>query len=541
MLKTLRIRNIILIDTADIPFEQGFNVLTGETGSGKSAIIHALSLVTGERAETSMIRHGSDKGIVEAVLDVSHLPQVSQLLEEAGIEHDSNEELVIRREITMTGKSRAFLNSHQVPLSLLKKLSISLLEMVGQHANQKLFSIDNHRDIVDIFGSLQKEVSLFNHSWTEENRLRKRLEELVQNEAQRLREIDICQLELEELLTANIKENEDEALFAEYTLLTSSEELLAHTQEINQSLSGERQAALPTLTKLKQAFDKLAAMDSSLEDTAKAFNNALLELQEVSHTIHHYSSRIEHNPERVATINDRLSTIDRLKKRYGGSLDAIQAYKTKTEKKLKVLENCDLEIEELRKQLLQQEQSNQRLSEKLTHQRTEAGKRLEQAVGEELKQLNMPKAQFFCQMTPQTRNRHGNDRIEFYIAPNIGEQRVPVRDCASGGEVSRLLLALQTLLAGKELIPTLVFDEIDANIGGETASVVGEKLNAIGKKHQLLCITHFPQVASQANHHIQICKQEIEGRTVTTIKTLDNAKQQKQELARMAGGKAAIK
>lgn len=536
MLTHLRIHNIILVEQADIAFSKGFNVLSGETGSGKSAILKALELIAGERADTSLIRKGSDKGTVEATFDTSHLPHIHTLLDNAGIAHDPAEELIIRREISSTGKSRAFINNQQVQLTLLRELNSSLLEMVGQHANQKLFSIENHREILDLFGELESDLITFAKSWSEENRCREQLELLLRSETERFRNIKIYEAELEEIEGAQLKPDEDETLFSEYTLLTNAGDLSQYSQQLCQALSEDRNAVLPTLSKHQQILSQLLRLDPTLSETEKAYNSALLELQEIAYTLRNYHSRIEHNPMRTQEITNRLSLIERLKKRYGSTIQKIQEYATAIRAKLTTLQNSDLQIEELRTQLQAMEAHTHKLSQELTRKRGKSAETLENEITKELVSLNMSKALFYCTLSKQTRSRHGDDRIEFFLAPNVGEHRIPIKDCASGGELSRVMLALQTLLAGKSQIPTLIFDEIDANIGGETAAIVGEKLRAIGENHQVICITHFPQVAKEAHHHLQISKKEKDGRTVTFVTLLDK-KMRKEELTRMLGGR----
>lgn len=534
MLKHLRIQNLILIETAEIPFDAGLNVLSGETGSGKSAILHALALVSGERADATILRHGTEKGYVEATFEIETIPGLLALLQESGIDHESENELIIRREISANGKSRSFVNQQAVQLTLLRKINEYLFELVGQHANQQLLDIEQHRSTLDLFGSLSEKVSAFSKSWEKENALRRQLEELISNEAQRLREIETCQRELEELEAVNLKDQEEESLFAEYSVLSHAEQVTQQVQDISHTLSGERNAILTALNRHKSTFDQLVAIDPSLTELAKLYETAILELHEVSHTLHQYQSRIECNPQRAQEVNDRLTLIDRLKRRYGTDL---KAYLSQTQEKLKQLENADSQIEQLQKQLNDLHAENDTQCQQLTVNRKKAATQLAKAVEAELKDLQMAEARFYCEITSQQRTRSGDDRIEFFLSPNVGERKIPVRECASGGELSRLMLAVKTVLAGKAQIPTLIFDEIDANIGGETAVSVGEKLRAIGEKHQVLCITHFSQVAQHAMHHLQIAKQEQKGRTFTTIQVLATATAKKNELARMSGSR----
>lgn len=534
MLKQLNIRNIILVESADIPFEEGFNVLSGETGAGKSAIMNALGLVAGDRTDITALRKDAEKGSVEAIFEIEKIPNLKKLLEERGIEHCSDEELIIRREILSSGRSRAFVNNQAVQLHFLKEISAFLFDIVGQHANQQLLSLDSQRKILDTFGDLHEDVNAFTHSWEQENSLRKDLDNLINNEAQRLRDIDKCQYELEELNNANLKENEDETLFAEFSLLSNSEELTSKLEELSQMLSGERNAVLTQLTRHRTTFEKLVRIDNSLTELFKSYDSACLELHEISHSLTLYQNRIEHNPERAAHVSERLSLIERLKRRYGSSISEIIAYKNTIEEKLKHLESADQQIETLKSDLQKIEKQNDTLCRQLTKKRKAAAEKLERKLTEELRLLNMPKAEFHVIIEQQKRSSSGDDKLEFFLSPNVGEKQIPVKECASGGELSRLMLALQTILAGKTETPTMIFDEIDANIGGSTATIVGEKLREIGKSHQILCITHFPQVAKHGQQHLQVSKKEVNGRTISVITVL-NSKLRKQELCRMIG------
>lgn len=535
MLKQLLITNVILIESAQIHFSEGFNVLSGETGSGKSAIMSALNLIIGERSDVGMIRKGSEKGIVEAVFDIEESSCLIKILEESGIDHQAGEELLIRREISASGKNRCFINHQLANAALLKKVGNHLVEMVGQHANQSLLSIEKHTEILDLFGSLQQEVSAFGKSWNQELNVEKELRAIIENESSRIRQIEVCRMELEELKDASLKEDEDEALFAEYSFLVSVEERARKIQEILQTLSGEKQAVIPHLNRHRNTFEQLAKLDPSLEETAHSYEATLLELQEISHTLRNTLAQIEYQPDRISEINLRLELITRLKRKYGSTLAEINAYKQNNEKKLNELESADLQIEELQEKLNLLRNKNNLLAQELTEKRKQWALLLEKETINQLRSLNMPKVEFTVDISTQKRNLKGDDRIEFFLIPNVGEHRIPIKDCASGGELSRLMLALLTLLAGKEQKSILVFDEIDSNIGGETAAIVGKKLKEIGLKHQILCITHFPQVAQEAQHHLQISKKEIDGRTLTHVKTLDEETRH-QELSRMLGG-----
>lgn len=534
MLKQLRIFNIILVEAAEVAFHTGLNAITGETGSGKSAIIHALNFISGVRAESSAIRKGADKGSIEALFDISNMPKLLPLLDEAGIDHDSEAELIIRREIFANGKSRAYINNQAVQLALLRSVGEQLINIVGQHANRSLLSTESHRAILDLYGGLEDEVAGFKASWQEENRLREQLEEMIQSEAQSLREREMYLRELEELDDAALKEGEDDALFSEYTLLANSEELMHKANALSQAFSGEK-SLVSALNRHKHLFEGLVALDASLSDVLTSFNSAVLELQEVAYAVNSYRSKVECNPARTAELNNRLQLINNLKRKYGRTIGEILAYRENVCSKLEKIANRDSDIEDLKTRLQQLSEKNDAWSVKLTSQRTSVAIAFSSAITQQIGSLNMSKAEFFVEVAPQKRSSLGNDAVEFFLQPNVGESKIPLKDCASGGELSRLLLALHAEMAGKDQIATLIFDEIDANIGGETASIVGSKLRDISKKHQLLCITHFHQVAKQAHHHLQISKAESGGRTSSKIESLDSKTRQK-ELTRMLGG-----
>lgn len=534
MLKELRIFNIILIETAEISFESGLNVITGETGSGKSAIMHALSLITGARADSTIVRKGKEKGAVEALFEGRFSDVLKQILEDAGIVFDEDCGLIIRREISSSGKSRAFINHQLVQIALIKSVGECLVNIVSQHAGRHLLSLEAHRRIIDLYGNLDEEVSEFAESWERESALRKELNALIGSEAQRLREIEANLRELEELQEAALKEGEDEELFTEYSLLVNGEELAGKSATILQVLNGEKQSIIQLLNRQKGLFDELVALDATLSPTFEAFSAASIELQEVAYTLAGYHSRIDRNPTRCERLNDRLSLISLLKRKYGSTISEIHLYQEKLTQRLSELENSDADIERIKEELAQLSAINCKFAAQLTEKRKQAAKHFESEIVKQLVSLNMPKVEFQVEIIPQKRSRLGDDLVEFFFVPNVGEHRIPIKECASGGELSRMLLALHVMLAGKGQIPTLVFDEIDEGIGGTTANLVGEKLCTLGINHQVLCITHFPQVAKKAALHLQISKTEKNGRTATEIQTLDEVSRD-QEISRMLG------
>jgi DNA repair protein RecN (Recombination protein N) len=305
---------------------------------------------------------------------------------------------------------------------------------------------------------------------------------------------------------------------------------------VYQLLGGDRHTLIQSLQRSKNILDTLLSIDPNLQEAHTSLHNAHVELQEVIHLLRHYQGNLHHEPERFEWLQERLSVIHRLKRKYGNTIDSIHAYQKQIKSQLDQLINADLKIETLQEELKQATITTQQSALILTEARQKTIQNLEQALNQHLQSLNMPKAQFFIKLTPQKRSMQGDEKIEFFLIPNVGEHHIALKEGASGGEMARILLAIQTLLAGKEQVGTLIFDEVDASIGGETATRIGQKLQEIGHQHQVICITHFPQVAAHAAHHLQISKQEKDGRTMTFIRSLDSATKG-HELQRMTGGK----
>ena len=531
MLKELRIQHLILVDEADIHFKPGFNVLSGETGSGKSALMGGLNLILGGRADSRMVRRGQKKSVVQALFEIDAMPALLELLAESGIDHEPESELVLRREVFATGKSRSFVNNQPAQIGLLKKLGKWLVDIVGQHANHRLLQLDTHREVLDLFSQTTEDVKAFQGAWGQEKQMREELRCLVETESQRLRDIEVCRMELNELDEAGLKEGEEEELFAEYSRLANAEKL---TELVNRARDAGRNA-LPQLNRQKVVIEELKGLDAEWEEGGKAINGILLELEELVYTLDHYQNGIVYHPQRLHEVNERLTLINRLKRKYGGTIAEVQQYQETCLSRLEELESADHQIEELETALQEAEKKTESLAATLTTKRQAGAKALEVQLTEAMQPLNMSQAQVKIAVREGPRSRTGDDVVEIFLAPNAGETFVPLKAGVSGGEMARLMFALKTILAGREAVATLVFDEIDANIGGETATVVGHKLQAIGKEHQVLCITHFAQVAACADHHLQISKETKKGRTLTHIKELDSTGRE-QELSRMLGG-----
>jgi DNA repair protein RecN (Recombination protein N) len=527
MLTYLKIHNLILIEACEIEFHRGLNILSGETGAGKTALLEAISLVIGERADSSSIRHGMEKASVEAAFDLVDSPRVLQLLEESGIEQHPEELLILRREIARQGRSRAFINCQMVPLPLLQKVGALLIDRVGQHSHQELRTSEAQRLLLDLFAGLNEKVRLFSLSWEKEKELQAKLTRLREETNRKERALEIFQQEKQELEEAHLQKGEEEKLFEEHHRMASIQEITEKTllvQEIIHTLPA-------TLSKAKQLSDQIAGIDPTFQECTTLLQESLLNLKEAAHFLDPYLSRLEYNPNRFAFLEERLKLLDRLKRKYGNPLTYLEELKEQCAR----LENLDTTIETTEAALKAAVEETSCLARQLTEKRQESAKILQTALTQALHTLNMPHAEFQIALSSQPRTLSGEDAIQFLLNANPGEKPIAVKENASGGELSRLLFAIKTTFAEKNNTPTLIFDEIDANVGGKTATLIGEKLHELGRHRQLLCITHFAQVASHADHHLAVHKEESEGRTFARITSLD-AEGRQTELQRMLGG-----
>lgn len=528
MLKELILSNVILVDNTHIHFEEGFTVLSGETGSGKSAILEGLQLVLGGKTDVGLIRHGEEKLAASAVFDLSKLPSCKPFLEERGIEvHE--DELLIKREITASGKSRAFINHQPVQLHLLKELKDLLVEIVDQHANFRLFDTDQHLQFLDTYGDLLTLRSDYRQAWHNNCILFKELSTLQASLPKAQLEMEQCRKIIAEIEEAAPKEGEEEELFKEYSLLASGSDRLSEVGSLETSFG----SALTLMNRSKQSFEDLCEKDPTVVTELSLFPQVVLELEELLYSLRKYASHIDTNPARQDSLNKRLTLLTSLKRKYGEVNTHLEEQKTR----LNTLQNIESEIEILKEKLEEAEKTAIALSKELSSKRKAVSSLLGIAMTGQLEELNMKGAKFHAILTECPLNDSGGEKVEFYLDSNVGEKKIPLKEGASGGELARVLLALHVLLAGKEGIGTLVFDEIDANIGGATAAAIGGKLKALGKAHQVLCITHFPQVAKHADHHLGINKTTIDGRTLCKIQML-GSQDKKEELLRMAGQKS---
>ncbi len=538
MIKHLILNNLVLVESCEIHFGPYFNVVTGETGAGKTALIEAIALALGGRADSSLIRKGSDRAFIEVCFDVQKIHHIQEILESAGLNLEDQEDLVIRRELSKEGKNRAFINCRTVPLPLLQKVGGQLIDMIGQHAHQALRSSDSQRSLVDLFGDLQIELKEFQNAYAEEKLQQKKVSDLEQLSLHKERDEDTWRFQLEEIDSAALKQGEEEEVFEKYRRLSSSQELSEKIDSMITILSESTTAVLPQLGRSIKVCDALIPLDKGLESTSSLLHEAHIALSESVANLQSYVQNIDNQPHALTHLENRLNAISRLKRKYGQNFNEIQAYRSKIQEELLRLENLTEEMKSAQLALEAAQAKTDKAAIQLTSLRHSAAKKLESTLTQQLQQLNMTGAEVNIAMTTHPRTANGDDSVQFWLKANTGEHPGLVQEHSSGGELSRLLFAIKIALAEKNNTPTLIFDEIDANVGGRTATIIGEKLKELGKHRQVICITHFPQVASKADTHLSVQKVEEEGRTLTQIQLLTKEKRQL-EILRMMGGDPA--
>ena len=538
MLKDLFIQNLILMDSCTLELDPKLNIITGETGSGKTAILHALKLLLGQKLDSSLIRRGEKKGFVQGRFEHSSSPELTAILVEAGIPLEDSS-LLLAREISIEGKSKSWVNDRLVSLSLLQKIGSYLIQIVDQNSCQELRSSDSQRDIVDLFGSLKEKVKQFSHLFTELKEVALLEKTLLEQERQRERELSFCLDQLSELNSMDLQEGDEERFFAEYLAALQAEETSIHIDELFDLLSQNSHSTLSSLTKANSLCKRLSSTHSSFEDCASLLHTATLSIQETLHLLRGALSHFDPDPKRKEALDEKLKAIDQMKKKYGASLEEWKLYQVDLEKKIDTFHQIE-EIKEknaLRKK--QVEEAISSLSILLTQERKKAASNLEKKLTLEIRKLNMSHASLEIRVSSQQRTSSGEDSIHFWIAANQGEGASLVKESSSGGELSRLLLSIKLCLAEKNGTPTLIFDEIDAGVGGETARLIGEKLKSLSLYRQILCITHFPQVACEADLHLRVHKCSLEERTRAIVQQLDHSLREA-ELMRMLGGEKTL-
>lgn len=565
MLKSLNIRNYALIESVEIEFESGLNILTGETGAGKSIIIDALSLILGDRASFEVVRKGSEKAIVEGIFGMAENEKVKMLLKQNEIE--LQEDLILRREVSIKGQSRCFVNDSPVPLTVLKEIGDHLVDLHGQHEHQFLLRPETHIESLDEFGSLDKLVDEYRESYNRLSVLFTEFRTLSIKEKELREKRDLYEFQIKEIDAIDPRMNEESELENELRILENSEKLFEATSQLYQSLyegepapqSSENnggQSVYDLLLKARNQLEDLAEIDTAFEDIKNECASAAAIIGELTKFIQSYNSKIEFNPERLEQIRERLGQITLLKKKFGGSLNAVIEHREKIGKEFAMAENFESEIRKLSEYIELERKTCSAAAQRLSTKRRELVGKISKSVCAELVKLGIANAQFDVKIDNRVLGKkdgktdsayvklgrdfydatqNGIDFIEFYLSTNIGEDLKPLAKIASGGEISRIMLALKTILAKADRLPLLVFDEIDVGISGRIAQAVGKSMKSLSQFHQVIAITHLPQIAGFADCHFAVEKSESKQRTSSTIRKLAE-EERIQEVARLLSG-----
>jgi DNA repair protein RecN (Recombination protein N) len=539
VLLELRVENYAVIDSLAVEFASGLNLLTGETGAGKSILIDALSLLLGDKASSEMIRHGAEKAVVSGVFeaDEKHLARV---LEENGIESEGSQ-IIVKREIAAGGKGRAFVNNQPATVALLRALAPVLASIHAQNETILAFDEKARLELLDTFAG--HDLSVLAEKYAAWAVLRERLAQFDRDEQDRLRMADLWSFQKKEIESAKLQPGEDQKLETEKRVLANAEKLYGAATAAYQALYEDDAAALTNIATARKQLEELARFDTKFLEALASLESAKAAIEDVSATARDYADGIDASPERLSEVEDRLALIDRLKRKYGSTADEVIAYGEDVARKLDELENREDVVRELKKQLEAAAVEYLTTAQSVSKKRYSAARELKKLVEAEINQLAM-KAQFRIEVSgadePANWTAMGFDQVTYLISPNPGEPLKPVEQIASGGELSRVMLALKaTIEAGKQsksgVQRTLVFDEIDTGIGGRAAEAVGKKLKSLARANQVLCITHLPQIASFADHHYLIEKREAAGRTRTLIRAL-STDERTEEIARMLSG-----
>ena len=555
MLKSLEIKDYALIDHINVEFGKGLNIITGETGAGKSILIDAMSLLLGERASTEVVRKGAQKSFVEGIFDVELNKKVKSLLEENEIEFQP--ELIIRREISLKGSNRCFVNDSPVSLNIVKELGDLLVDLHGQHEHQSLLRTETHIEFLDEFANNHKLLEDFKVVYKELNSKQNELRELKSKEESLKEKKEIYGFQIKEIDNINPLPNEDESITNELNILENSEKLLELTDDVYNKLYEGEPSVIDLLGETKHKLSLLANIDKSFLEPEGECDSALAIVKELASSLRNYKSRIDVDPKEVEVKRERLGSINLLKKKYGGSIQKIIEHREKIGKEFELADNFSVAINSLEKEILGLRKSAGEAAEKLSASRNKYAVKVETEVKKVLAQLGIPDAIFKVTIKQNETGRDDNhsvtlknknyiytetgiDEVEFYISTNAGEDAKPLTKVASGGEISRIMLSLKTILAKSDKLPLLIFDEIDTGVSGRIAQKVGAALKDLASFHQIISITHLPQIAGMANNHFAVEKKQVDNRAVSSIKKLSD-NERINEVAKLISGEELTK
>ncbi|MBQ5323791.1 MAG: DNA repair protein RecN [Oscillospiraceae bacterium] len=534
MLSQLFIKNVAVIESASIDFENGFNVFTGETGAGKSILIDSINAVLGGRTSRDLVRTGEGKAVVSAVFtDISK--EAEKLLEELG--YDIEDELMISREISTEGKSVCKVNMRPATAGVLKQLSSVLIDVHGQHDSAVLQNPELHIGYIDSFGNTESELLEYRESYKKLKSVEREIKKIINDDSDKTARIDMLKFQIGEIEAAAIEEGEEEELLALSKRIKSAENIMELISETVSALdgNGENEGALEGLSSAIENCARLAEFFPQYEGLSEKFKEMYYEFEEFANDVKDNADELDFDPALQNRTERRLDQIFRLKRKYGGSVEEMFKYYNKAVLELENIEFSEERLEKLKKEREQLFSETAKLAGMLTKKRSEAAEAFEKAVSEELSYLNMPNVRFKVNFEETDFTESGKDNLEFYIATNAGEPLKPLTKIASGGELSRIMLSIKNVLADKDNVDTLIFDEVDTGISGSAAQKVGQKLKQVSKGRQIICVTHLAQVAAFADNHLLISKSTEGGKTFTSVESLEK-EGRVNELARIMGG-----
>jgi DNA repair protein RecN (Recombination protein N) len=538
MLETLRIKNIAVIDSAEIPFKQGLNILSGETGAGKSIVLEAISLILGSRANTDLVRTECDEAVVEGLFNLSELPWMKERLDTLGFDSDT-QELLIKRTVARSGRHRIHVNGELATLTILQILCEGLVDLCGQHEHQTLIRPATQLELLDRYGNLVAQTQSVGAAFLKSKKLQKEKETLESAEAEREKRADFLKFQIEELSAAGLQPGEDQELQKRKVLLQSAEVRAQTAEAVRQILESEEDGALNSLRAAILKIRNLRSLDEKSAPIHETLERALAEAEEAGIQLNRYLSSADVDPEQLQSVQERLSLFADLRRKYGATVEEMLVTLARLEHENASLDQTSAKLGQLTLELEESQSELRKIGKKLSAARKKASEVFADSVTQELKDLKMGDAIFQIEINARDDigawSATGADQIQFVVQTNRGETARPLGKIASGGELSRLMLAIRRVIADRGGIGVYLFDEIDAGIGGQTAFQVGKKLKSVAAYNQVICITHLPQVASFADHHLVVRKGAKSKRTLTEVIELSKA-ERKEELARMLGG-----
>jgi DNA repair protein RecN (Recombination protein N) len=537
VLSLLRIKNLALVEELEWQMRPGFIAVTGETGAGKSIIIGALQLLLGERADKSLIRTGADLCTVEAVFTGRDLQKLNPELVEAGIE-PCEDDLIIKRSFSVAGGTRQFINGSPTTLSILKNLGDELVDLHGPHDHQSLLSPETQLSLHDSFARAEDQLEEYRKHYRQLQGLVAEHAALNTAETAREQELDLLRHQVSEIKSANLVASEEEEIEKRYKLASNSKRLIELASAIANKLSEAEDSVLSQLAETQRLLRELEKIDGSIAQFSSAHAASVVELSEIAQSLSTYAEKLDLDPEQLAALEQRVSLFETLKRKYGGSIAEVIAFGERAAERMRKIEGRDAELERLAMEIEKVRTQMNRAGEALRKLRAKAAPKLSETIRRNLRDLGFRQSEFEAKLSVLDEPRpSGLDAVELLFSPNPGEPLKPLRAIASSGEISRLMLAIKSALAAHDAIPLLVFDEIDTNVGGEIAHAVGAKMQTLGRDHQVICITHLPQVAATASSHFVVTKDVTRGRTFSNLREVAG-KGRQEEIARMLGGKS---